>query len=41
MDKKWKVFINEPIDHEGITHRMLEENGCEVHLGRPGWKYPA
>ena len=40
MEKRWKVFINEPIDYYGITHKLLEENGCEVILGRPIWKHP-
>ncbi len=37
---KWKVFIAEPIDHKGTTHRELEESGCQVIIGRPVWNYP-
>lgn len=40
MTGQWKVFINEPVDYEGATHRMLEERGCEVILGRPIWEHP-
>lgn len=40
MGKKWKVFISEPVDYKGTTHRWLEEQGCEVILGRPIWQYP-
>lgn len=40
MTKKWKVFIAEPLDYREITHKELEESGCEVIIGRPIWKYP-
>jgi D-3-phosphoglycerate dehydrogenase len=40
MKRRWKVFINEPIDYYGTTHKLLEENGCEVILGRPIWEHP-
>jgi hypothetical protein len=32
MARRWKVFINEPIDYKGTTHKILEENGCEVAI---------
>ena len=40
MRKKWKVFIAEPMDFDGTTHKAIEESGCEVIMGRPMWKYP-
>jgi phosphoglycerate dehydrogenase-like enzyme len=40
MGRKWRVFINEPTDFQGITHKFLEDSGCEVILGRPTWQHP-
>ena len=36
----WKVFINEPIDFSGETHKMLEDAGCDVTIGRSIWEHP-
>jgi len=36
----WKVFINEVLDREGDTIRLLERAGCKVILGRPMGEYP-
>ncbi|MGD0918250.1 MAG: hydroxyacid dehydrogenase [Thermodesulfobacteriota bacterium] len=41
MQLKWKVFVSEPIDYRGLTHKVLENAGCEVIIGRPTWKYPS
>lgn len=41
MEKKWKVFINEPIDYKKASIEMLEEHGCDVIIGRPTWEYPS
>ncbi len=35
-----KVFVFAPIDSTGATHRRLEEAGCELVLGDPGWISP-
>lgn len=36
----WKVFINEVLDREGDTIRLLDKAGCEVILWRPMGEYP-
>lgn len=38
--KRWSVVITEPMDPSGESHRLLEENGCKVILGRPIWEHP-
>lgn len=38
--KEWKVVITEPMDPSGKSHRQLEENGCQVILGKPIWEHP-
>src|SRR5579883_725662 len=35
-----KVFIFAPADPNGETHRKLEQNGCEVSLGKASWHTP-
>ncbi len=35
-----KVFIFAPNDEKGDSHRKLEENGCELVLGKAGWHTP-
>ena len=37
--KKWKAFINEVCDVTEKTHKILEDSGCEVILGRDMYKY--
>lgn len=37
--KKWKVFINEVCDVTEKTHRVLEEAGCEIILGRDMYQF--
>lgn len=39
-DPKWTVIITEPMDKTGQSHRLLEENGCKVILGRTIWEHP-
>lgn len=36
----WRVFINEPIDFSGESHKLLEAAGCEVTYGRSIWEHP-
>jgi hypothetical protein len=35
-----KVFIFAPADETGETHRMLEEAGCTLVLGKASWATP-
>lgn len=35
-----KVFIFAPADVTGETHKMLEDQGCEVVLGKASWETP-
>jgi phosphoglycerate dehydrogenase-like enzyme len=35
-----KVFIFAPSDPTGATHRRLEQNGCELVLGKASWSTP-
>lgn len=35
-----KVFIFAPADVTGETHKMLEDQGCEVLLGKASWDTP-
>lgn len=35
-----KVFIFAPSDPTEATHRRLEQNGCELVLGKAGWHTP-
>src|SRR5579883_2320952 len=35
-----KVFIFAPADRDGVTHRKLEEHGCELVLGKASWHTP-
>lgn len=37
---KAKVFIFAPNDESGESHRKLEDNGCELVLGKAGWHTP-
>lgn len=37
---KAKVFIFSPGDKTGETHRKLEQQGCELILGKPSWETP-
>ncbi len=37
---KAKVFIFAPADTTGETHRMLEQEGCELILGKASWNTP-
>ena len=37
---KAKVFIFAPNDEKGDSHRKLEDNGCELVLGKAGWHNP-
>ena len=37
---KAKVFIFAPNDEKGDSHRKLEDNGCELALGKAGWHNP-
>ena len=37
---KAKVFIFAPNDESGESNRKLEDNGCELVLGKAGWHTP-
>jgi D-3-phosphoglycerate dehydrogenase / 2-oxoglutarate reductase len=37
---KPKVFVFAPADPTGVAHKMLEDAGCELVLGRANWDTP-
>src|SRR5205809_7324827 len=37
---KPKVFVFAPADPTGVAHKMLEDAGCELILGRANWDTP-
>ena len=37
----YRVFVNEIIDKDGDAHKLLENAGCEVVLGKPFGEFPA
>jgi phosphoglycerate dehydrogenase-like enzyme len=40
MGGKWLVVNVEPMDNTGESYRILRKAGCELVLGRDGWKHP-
>src|SRR5437867_276284 len=40
MGTRGKVFVFAPVDEAGETHRRLEEQGCDLILGKASWDTP-